>query len=285
MVGFILVIVLLLLAAFSWATVVKIHSENNRFLSLLPWWVLGYGVSMAMYCPEAFFRIHSKAEFIIIGLIFFISFAFACLIIACLVIALLNKQYKNAGRIVGIGVILIIYSFIVILFAGMGEGMFDNFGKRHPIPADMECEDTQLEEGWNRRSHTQQEWDSAMISHEFVLLGGLGMYRYAVYLPPMEEEGDIYLKMYEATSDIPLSEGNVKYNSTLHVLPSDSAVLYQMPDEPFSVRNENKSYFMINEGSWGDYYAARAELWFQPTTGNEPRMLMSKIFRIEGHSR
>ena len=42
---------------------------------------------------------------------------------------------------------------------------------------------------------------------------------------------------------------------------------------------------MVTEGEWGDYYAARTELWFKPSHGGEEQLIYSKIYRIEGHSR
>ena len=42
---------------------------------------------------------------------------------------------------------------------------------------------------------------------------------------------------------------------------------------------------MIKEGSWGDYYAARVELWYMPISGGEPQLLNTAIYKIEGWSR
>lgn len=283
MIEFILFIVLFLLAAFSWAAYVNINSEGNKFISLLPYWVLGYGISLALFCPVSFFGVYGTAGNVIFNVISAISLAFACLVIACFIVCLIKKQYRNSGRTVGIGLILIVYTLIVIMFAGLGEGSFDNFGKRHPIPQSMKYEKPIEEEFSRWYRYSDSEKDSIIMSRGLILSGDCGMYRYMAFIPPMDEEGDIYLKMYEATTDFPLSEGIVKRYSTIHVSPSKTAKIYKMPDGPFSVTT--KDYFTIREGSWGDFYAARAELWFQPKNGNEPRMLKSKIFRIEGFSR
>lgn len=279
MITFIITIGLLLLGAFSWAVYVSTQSERNKFISLLPWWVLGYGVSFAMFCPLAFFRIYGKAEAVVFCVIFAVALIFACLIIACLIASLIKKQFRNSGRIIGIGAILIIYSFVVSLFAGMGEGSFDKFGKRHPIPEGMEYEETHVSEEWERRSHSQEEWDSVVIDRKFLLLGSLGQYYYMVYMPPTKEEGDIYLKMYEATTNLPLSEASIRNASLLHIMPSDTAKIYEKSDRPY------RSCIMVTEGEWGDYYAARTELWFKPSHGGEEQLIYSKIYRIEGHSR
>ena len=288
MLGFIIILILLLIGAGVWSIQVEVNSEGNKFIHLFPCWVFAYGVSMAMLCPVAFFRIwEHNIDVILTSTVFGAALIFALLIIATLIVTIMKKQYRNAGRIVGIGVVLIIYTFIVSLFAGMGEGAFDNFGKRHPIPEGMEYEETIVEEkGWYSRNRTQQEWDSIITERTFLLTGEKGVYRYMVYLPPMDEEGDIYLKMYEATTNLPLSEKVVKNRSNIHILPSDTAVIYQMKGISTSSWLEDmREAIVINEGSWEDYYAARTELWFRPTNGGEERLVYSKIFRIEGYSR
>ena len=285
MLGFIIILILLLIGAGVWSIQIKANSEGNKFIHLFPYWVVAYGVSMAMLCPVAFFRIwEHNMDAILTSTVFGAALIFALLIIATLIVTIIKKQYRNAGRIVGIGVLLIIYTFIVSLFAGMGEGAFDNFGKRHPIPEGMEYEETIVEKGWYSHNRTQQEWDSVITERKFLLTGENGVYRYMVYLPPMDEEGDIYLKMYEATTNLPLSEGIVKNRSNIHILPSDTAIIYQMKENS-SWSEDMREAIVINEGSWEDYYAARTELWFRPTNGGEERLVYSKIFRIEGYSR
>ena len=283
MLGFISILILILIVAVVWSIRVKENSEGNKFIRLLPYWVIAYGVSVTLICPVAFFRFwEHNIELILMCFLLGFALVFALLIIATLIVTIIKKQYRNAGRIVGIGVLLIIYTFIVSLFAGMGEGAFDNFGKRHPIPEGMEYEETNVAEGWYSRYRTRQEWDSVITERKFLLAGGQGVYRYMVYLPPMDEEGDIYLKMYEATTNLPLSEKVVKNRSSIHILPSDTAVIYQMKETSMSSWSED---IIINEGSWEDYYAARTELWFRPTKGGEERLIYSKIFRIDGYSR
>ena len=285
MLGFIIILILLLIGARVWSMQIKANSEGNKFLQMFPYWVIAYGVSLALLCPVSFFSIwEHNIDFILTCVVLSIALVFALLIIAAFVVAIIKKQYSNSGRIVGIGVLLIIYTFIVSLFAGMGEGTFDNFGKRHPIPEGMEYEETNVAEGWYSCYRTQQEWDSVISERKFLLTGGNGIYRYMAYLPPMDEEGDIYLKMYEATTNLPLSAKVVKNRSNIHILPSDTAIIYQMKENSSWSENMSEA-LVIDEGSWGDYYAARTELWFRPTKGGEERLIYSKIFRIEGYSR
>ena len=184
MLGFIFILILLLIGAGVWCIQIKANSDGNKFIHLFPYWVVAYGVSMAMLCPVAFFRIWEHNLDVILGsIVLGAALIFALLIIATLIVAIIKKQYRNAGRIVGIGVLLIIYTFIVSLFAGMGEGTFDNFGKRHPIPEGMEYEETIVEKGWYSRYRTQQEWDSIITERKFLLAGEDGVYRYRyIYL-------------------------------------------------------------------------------------------------------
>ena len=153
-------VVVNLIGAGVWSMQIKANSEGNKFLQMFPYWVIAYGVSLALLCPVAFFSIwEHNIDFILMCVVLSIALVFALLIIAAFVVAIIKKQYRNAGRIVGIGVLLIIYTFIVSLFAGMGEGAFDNFGKRHPIPEGMEYEETNVAEGWYSCFRTQQEWE------------------------------------------------------------------------------------------------------------------------------
>lgn len=123
MLGFISILILLLIGAGVWSVQIKANSEGNKFLQMFPYWVIAYGVSLALLCPVAFFSIwEHNIDFILTCVVLSIALVFALLIIGAFVVAIIKKQYRNAGRIVGIGVLLIIYTFIVSLFAGMGKG-------------------------------------------------------------------------------------------------------------------------------------------------------------------
>ncbi|MBR4520444.1 MAG: hypothetical protein IKO63_03435 [Paludibacteraceae bacterium] len=279
----ILVLILFVYLAIVWIIRIRRDSEGNKFVQLLPYWIIAYGVSLAMICPVSAFSLwEHNLDMILTMTALGLALIFALLIIATLVVAIIQKQYRNAGRIVGIGVLLIIYSFVCGLFAGMGEGAFDHFGHRHPIPQGMVYYEPYI----CRSSSDEAQQDSVTISRGILLTGEWGMYSYRALVPAIPEKGEIYLKLYEATSDFPLSEANVKFNSTISVEPSDTAVIYQMEGGPISVNNNNKKYyFTIKEGSWGDYYAARVELWYQPVSADEPQLLNTAIYKIEGWSR
>ena len=47
----------------------------------------------------------------------------------------------------------------------------------------------------------------------------------------------------------------------------------------------DKKKFTIYEGDWGDYYAARIEVWYKNALTKKERKLMDKIYRVEGWMR
>jgi hypothetical protein len=99
-----------------------------------------------------------------------------------------------------------------------------------------------------------------------------GNYRASIWINP-GESGTIYLKAYEITKESPLSPSSIKERSTCRIDGSKEE------DELFFTI----SRFTIYEGNWGEYYAARVEIWFKPDgLWTKERKLMEKVFRVEG---
>lgn len=99
-----------------------------------------------------------------------------------------------------------------------------------------------------------------------------GIYEYSFYYPKLPE-GIIYLKCYEVTENLPLSEDRLGWASCQQVSGTDH----------FACLVDGKQ-FTIYEGDWGSYYAARIEVWFKDKKGNE-RKLPEKIYAVEGWTR
>lgn len=268
-----------------WAFRVRQLSNNHKLIRLFPVWVGLYAA-----CLGGMFWVATQGGYgvpknILIGLMC------ACVVLALMmiltfIVALVNKQYKNAIHIGTIGILIFFMSCIWSVFVGMANGAFDHFGRSHPIPADMQyLEPADCSNGYR----LEQRIDSLTIERGILLLDDAqwGMYKYQACVPPMSDSGYIYLKLYEATTDFPLSEGNIQYNTRLDISPSDSAIIYKMRDDrPEVFGRSHGHYFTIYEGSWGDYYAARVELWFQPVDETkEPQLLMTRIYKVQGWSR
>ena len=146
----------------------------------------------------------------------------------------------------------------------------DNFGKEHPIPAHLEYSiplDEREELSFPIDSTAQDTW--LQIWNDFQG----GMYTYEFHHPALEE-GWIYLRCYEATENIPLSPERISAASMV-ATPSTTS---------FSKVVEKQS-FTIYPGDWGDYYAARIEVWYKDAKTGKERKLMEKVYRVEGWER
>lgn len=283
--GFILIFVILAVALHAGITKILSNSNGNKFINLLPVWVIGYCTLLAGVCLIAFCRWWEGPEHIIAGILLLGSLICAILVITTLIVALIKKQYKNAFLIALMGVLLIAYAIAATFFGGLGNGALDNFGKRHPIPEGMEYYTTKITPEYGNTA-AQTYLDSLVVERGIVVVdyGQPGQYRYMANVPAIPEKGKIYLKLYEATTNLPLSEHDVKTSTTLLVEPSDTSRIYKMTDKEPNRWNATDE-FTIHEGSWGDYYAARVELWYQPESGGEEQLLHSVIYQIEGWSR
>lgn len=286
--GFILIFVIFAVALYAGITKILNNSNGNKFINLLPVWVVGYCTLLAGVCLLTFCRWWEGPEHIIAGILLLGSLICAILVTTTLIVALIKKQYRNAILITLMGLLLIAYAIAATFFAEFGNGALDNFGKRHPIPEGMEyytfLDDTSW--GYEEEEYTQAQLDSLTIKRGVLLQqhGQDGQYRYMANVPAIPEKGKIYLKLYEATTNLPLSEHDVKTSTTLLVEPSDTSRIYKMTDKEPNRWNATDE-FTIYEGSWGDYYAARVELWYQPESGGEEQLLHSVIYQIEGWSR
>ena len=263
---------------------VGVSIKESKLVRLFPLWVVAYCLSLASITPLIWFRWWEGPEGLIMIIWMLVTLSFAGLIIASLVVAIIKKRYGVAIGVVTMGILLFIYSSVTLVLIGLGEGAGDNFGKRHPIPAGMEYYTTGITAEYGN-ANAQAYLDSLVIERGIVMVdyGQPGQYRYMAYVPAIPEKGHIYLKLYEATTDFPLSE-YIKTHTTLPVEASDTARIYMMKDEdPDTWRASDR--FRIQEGSWGDYYAARVELWYKPESSDEEKLLHSVIYKVEGWSR
>lgn len=101
-----------------------------------------------------------------------------------------------------------------------------------------------------------------------------GIYQVRAFVNP-GEAGRVYLKVFEATRNTPLSADRIPERSLAQMGWSAN------PEELFRYQSEVAVY----EGDWGNFYPGRFELWFIPGTGAPERKLIERIFRIEGWMR
>lgn len=101
-----------------------------------------------------------------------------------------------------------------------------------------------------------------------------GIYHVRAFVNP-GESGRVYVKVFEATRNIPLSAERIEPRSIARIGWSAD------PGHKFRYLSEITVY----EGDWGTFYPGRFELWFIPDSGKPERKLVDRIFRIEGWMR
>src|SRR3989338_1749832 len=106
------------------------------------------------------------------------------------------------------------------------------------------------------------------------MTGGSGIYDVSIRVNP-GEPGFVYLKAFEITKNTPLSQGALIKSSNEFIGWAND------PSEQFL----SSTHIKVDEGSWGDPYAARFEVWFVPDSGAPERKLLERNFEIEGWQR
>ena len=198
----------------------------------------------------------------ILGYVFLLT---AILQLAALVISLFRRRFLVALCIF-LGGLVNFYAFMMLAFMlWMLQGENDDFGQRHPIPAGMVCQEP-------NESFCVDDVDSTFTSSWLRIQkdsqGGIYDYQYFSKSLP---DGYIYLKCYEATENILLSEDRMMMKTKVNVKQHDCFG----PVGGYCV-------FTIYEGSWGDYYPVRVEVWHHSEKTGKDQMLTSKIYKMEG---
>ena len=161
---------------------------------------------------------------------------------------------------------------LAYLFGGFVLGMAIEsapsfFAKDHPIPEGL-VYNTPLDENTVNEVIPSDSTTYLQIRNGFQ--GGI--YEYSFYYPQLPE-GIIYLRCYEVTENLPLSEDRITKESSQNVNRTDHFACLV-----------NRKKFTIYEGDWGEYYAARIEVWFKDKKGHEKKLL-EKIYAVEGWMR
>lgn len=175
--------------------------------------------------------------------------------------------------------------FLSVLFAPDN----DPFGKNHPIPVNLEYNlpltDYIVDSDSGYHVYVEGHADSLAVAdihdpntylsvrNDF--LGGI--YKYDFSYGPLPA-GEIYLKCFEVTENIPLSD---KWGLKS---PEKKGRVEISQTKSFS-KLVNQQRFTIYEGDWGDYYAARIEVWFKDAETGEEKKLLEKVYRVEGWQR
>ena len=200
-----------------------------------------------------------------------VPLTFVALITSWIFLLIFKKWWRFLLSLI-LGALTLIF-FLYILMIGF-ELAFnpgpDNFGKEHTIPAQLDY-NLPLLEGEELLHPIDSIASNTWLQIWNDVQGG--MYTYEFHHPALEE-GWIYLRCYEATKNIPLSPERISATSMV-ATPSTTS---------FSKLVEGQR-FTIYAGDWGDYYAARIEVWHKDANTGKERKLMEKVYRVEGWER
>ena len=192
--------------------------------------------------------------------------------IASWVVLLFNKQWKKLVISFFLSIVVAIVLSIPVALAPTP----DNFGKKHEIPDGLEYS-IPFEEH-NNPSIAIDSLDKYTYLQIWDGMQG-GIYHYDFYYGPIPA-GEVFLRCFEATKNIKLSAGGFLLKDEIYESSKVSI------DSTFSFSKlVDQQRFTIYEGDWGDYYAARIEVWHKDAKTGQETKLMEKVYRVEGWMR
>lgn len=128
------------------------------------------------------------------------------------------------------------------------------------------------------RDMNKIDWNSLTksipLNTQFDLIdvpGNGGIYKYGVWYDA-PEKGHLYIRVYEYTKNQELSKNRLREKSRSYVSPQAALEFYI-------------GEFTVYEGDWGEYYAVRVELWFDPVSSNRDFKVLENNYIIQGWMR
>ena len=158
----------------------------------------------------------------------------------------------------------------------------DLFGKKNPIPEGFPCHevlDYDIDTTTWEQNYSDAHVDCKDKSTYLQVWsdGSGGMYCFDFYADNLPK-GKIWLKGFEATNNIPLSNSwGIRTGILTNYIRTNETRTFK--------RLVEKQDFLIHDGDWGDYYAVRLEVWFRDAKSRKSQKLMEKTYRMEGWMR
>lgn len=200
------------------------------------------------------------------------------------ILCLIKKAWWRAVGAAICGIVSVfVSSYAMLFFAFYETSLPDLFGKEHPIPEGIIYNipldsyaylDDSLGVCW-KTEDIESSIDSLSEDGHLEIWNSFqgGIYKYSFYYPALPD-GEVFLRCFEVTENIELSTPRLQKATTIKVRNHTDFGLIA-----------DKQQFSIYEGDWGDYYAARIEVWFRNASTGEETKLMEKIYRVEGWMR
>lgn len=197
------------------------------------------------------------------------------------VLLLANKKWWRCIISVVVSVVFVGVLGFYLCFAAMSAPT--RFGKDHPIPEglayNLPLRNEYVYDSISETTHQVPDSVDVIDEHDtdtyLQIWNGSqgGIYLYDFYYGPLPA-GEIYLRCFEVTENIPLSEDDISESSRVKINPTTTFT-----------KVVDKQRFTIYEGDWYDYYAARIEVWFKDAATKKEKKLMEKVYRVEGWMR
>lgn len=210
----------------------------------------------------------------------FIIFGFALISLLISVFYQLSKRkwFKSIITLFLFGGTVIIFIITLVTLFFIEQETPDTWAKNLIIPKNIQIDNpVDMEFGEKLDNNKPGSVTNKTVTKtDFQLYNSFqpGLYEYDFWIGKIEK-GTIYLKAFEITQNVSLSDERLPKSSSIKIYnPTDNIKKFSTIDN-----------FTIYEGDWGDPYAARFEVWFKPDNGKEERKLFSKNYKIEGWMR
>ena len=228
--------------------------KNRLFEYFKIWWIpiISYLIPFGIFLLGSALKNDSIIDISLI--VFFINILGN--LISAIVQIVIKKWYYLIPQIL-ISSFLFFYVTIIFTFSPP-----DYYGANKKIPKDIEIYEP------IETKPTEKELEKFDL-----ILGAYsqpGIYSYFTDYKT-NELGYFYIKAFEVTSNDRLSGERMKIRSKVKVEKMKTK-LYE-------------GEFTIYEGSWGDKYGARIELWFVPSSGKQDYKITDRNYIIEGWMR
>lgn len=187
------------------------------------------------------------------------------------IVLLCNKKWWAAILSLLLSCVVFFLLLIPMVMVSLFTPYPDSFGKDHPIPEGLEY-NIPISRAAELPTADSLDADTWLQLQEDDHQGGIYTYTLCYSALPA---GEVFLRCYEVTEDIPVLPIALVRNDSRVEIDSSAA---------FSQVVGGKEFF-IHYGDWGDYYAARFEVWHRNAVTGEETKLLEKIYRVEGWMR
>ena len=228
--------------------------KNTLYKYFKIWWIpiIFHFVAIGIFFLGTIFRRDWIIDFSL--MVFFINIIGT---IVSSIVQIVNRKWYFIFPQLGLTVFLFYYVSMIFMYSPP-----DYYGANKKIPKNIEIYEPIETEP------TKNELDKFDLVLSSSFQPGIYIY-YTDY--KTTEIGSFYIKAFELTSNDHLSAERMKIESKVKVENL----------EPKLYLGE----FLIYEGSWGDKYGARIELWFESSNGNKDFKITERNYVVEGWMR